>query len=89
MAHFSVELPEDQAAQLQSLATFRSTTAEALLADVARGLVADGAALEGWIAQGEAEAAAGETLPFEEVMAELDGIIARADQGASQGTDRR
>ncbi len=81
MVRISVELPEDQAARLQHLAAFRFTTAEALLSEVAQGLVADGLALEAWIAQGEAEAAAGETVPFEEVMAELDAIIARAPQG--------
>lgn len=81
MARFNVELPEEQAARLQHLAAFRSTTAEALLAEVAQGLVADGIALDAWIAQGEAEADAGETVPFEEVMAELDGIIARVPQG--------
>lgn len=81
MARFSVELPEEQAARLQHLATFRATTAEALLAEVALGLVADGMALDAWIARGEAEADAGETVPFEEVMAELDDIIARTHQG--------
>ncbi|MGG5886077.1 hypothetical protein ACLF3G_02985 [Falsiroseomonas sp. HC035] len=78
MAHSSVELPEDQAARLQHLATFRATTAEALLAEVARSLVADADALESWLGEGEAQAVAGRTVPFEQVMADLDDIIARA-----------
>jgi len=78
MEHFSVELPEEQAARLRHLATFRATTAEALIADVVRGLVVDGTALDAWIGQGEAEAEAGKTVPFEDVMAELDDIKAQA-----------
>ncbi len=76
---FRVELPEDQATQLQGLAMLRATTPEALLTEAAQALLADAAALEAWIAEGEADAAAGRTVPFEQVMAELDAIIARAE----------
>ncbi|MGK7870208.1 hypothetical protein [Falsiroseomonas sp. E2-1-a20] len=82
MVRISLELPEEQAARLQRLAAFRATTTEALLTEVAQGLVADAAALEAWIGQGEAEAAAGRTVAFEEVMADLDDIIARAPRAS-------
>jgi predicted transcriptional regulator len=41
---------------------------------------ADRAAYERWMAEGEADAAAGRVVPAEEVFAELDAIIARARQ---------
>jgi predicted transcriptional regulator len=75
---FRIDLPEDQAARLAELAAFRATTPEVLLKELAQSLLADAAALDAWIAEGEADVAAGRVVPFEEVMAELDDIIARA-----------
>jgi len=78
VARISINLPDEQASRLSTLATVRATTPEALLTAMARGLLADAAALEAWIAEGEADTAAGRTAPFDQVMVELDAIIARA-----------
>lgn len=75
---FRIDLPDDEARRLADLATFRATTPEALLAGLANALVADAGALEAWIAEGEADLAAGRTIPFEDAMAEVDTIIAAA-----------
>jgi predicted transcriptional regulator len=75
---FRIELPDDQAQRLTDLATIRATTPEALLAGLATALMADAGALESWIAEGEADLAAGRTVPFEDAMAEVDSIIAAA-----------
>lgn len=75
---FRIDLPEEDAAKLSSLAAFRDTTPEDLLASITRGLIADADALEAWIAEGEADADAGRTVSFEEVIAELDDIIGKA-----------
>ena len=50
-------------------------TPEALLAGLAQGLMADAAALDAWIAEGEADLAAGRVVPFEAAMTEIDAII--------------
>lgn len=80
---FRIELPDDQARRLADLATIRATTPEALLAGLAHALMADAGALEAWIAEGEANLAAGRTVPFEDAMAGLDTIIAAARQTRS------
>jgi predicted transcriptional regulator len=80
---FRIDLPDDQARRLVDLATFRATTPEALLADLANVLVADAGALEAWIAEGEADLTAGRTIAFEDAMAEVDSIIATARQTRS------
>lgn len=72
MAHFSVELPEDVADALRAVANGMQSSPERLLADAARGLLADHAAMEAAIARGEADVAAGRVVPHEEVMAELE-----------------
>ena len=72
---FRIDLPDDQAQRLADLATLRDTTPEALLAGLAQGLMADAAALDAWIAEGEADLAAGRVVPFEAAMTEIDAII--------------
>jgi predicted transcriptional regulator len=72
---FRIELPEDQARRLADLAAIRATTPEALLAGLAQSLMADAAAFDTWIAEGEADVATGRTVPFEDAMAEIDSII--------------
>jgi predicted transcriptional regulator len=47
---------------------------------VSQGLLADAAVLDAWIAEGEADADAGRVVPLDEVIAELDDIIARAEE---------
>jgi predicted transcriptional regulator len=75
---FLIDLPDDQARRLADLAAIRATTPEALLVGLAEALTADARALDGWIAEGEADLAAGRTIPFEDAMAEMDAIIASA-----------
>jgi predicted transcriptional regulator len=68
---YRIDLPDEQAARLSALATFRSTTPEQLLADLAQSLLDDAAALEAALAESEAEMAAGRDVPHEEVMADM------------------
>lgn len=83
MTTISIELPDETASKLASLAAFRDTTPEDLLADMAKGLLADAESLEAWIAEGEADADAGRTVSFEEAMAEIEAIIAKAQAAHS------
>jgi predicted transcriptional regulator len=78
MTHLRIELPDDVAGQLTRLASLRDTTPEALLVEIAQGLLAEAAAAEAAIAEGEADDAAGRVVPFEEAMGEVDAIIAEA-----------
>ena len=71
MAHFSVELPDDVADALRAVASGMQSSPERLLAEAARGLLAEHAALEATIARGEADIAAGRVVEHEVVMAEL------------------
>jgi predicted transcriptional regulator len=77
MTHLRIELPDDVAGQLTRLASLRDTTPEALLVEIAQGLLAEAAAAEAAIAEGEADDA-GRVVPFEEAMGEVDAIIAEA-----------
>jgi hypothetical protein len=54
VARISIELPDEQPSRLSTLTTICATTAETLLTGMARGLLVDAAALEAWIAKGEA-----------------------------------
>jgi predicted transcriptional regulator len=78
MTHLRIELPDDVAGQLTRLASLRDTTPEALLVEIAQGLLAEAAAAEAAIAEGEADDDAGRVVPFEEAMGEVDAIIAEA-----------
>lgn len=80
---FRIELPDDQARRLSALATLRATTPEALLAGLAQGLMADAAALEAWIAEGESDHAADRVVPFADAMSEMDAIIDAARRSRS------
>jgi predicted transcriptional regulator len=88
MVKVSVELPDEVATALERAAAEMQSTREAVLIEAARGFLAerdgfeafvgDRAAYQAWIAEGEADVAAGRTVSFEEAMAEVDAIIARA-----------
>lgn len=88
MVRISVELPEDVAAALARAAAERQSTREAMLVEAARAFVAaddsldaalaEGEAFEAWIAEGEADVATGRTVSFEDAMAEVDAVIAKA-----------
>ncbi|PWS35851.1 hypothetical protein DFH01_19990 [Falsiroseomonas bella] len=90
MVRISVELPEEVAQALTRAAADRQSTREAMLVEAARAFIAadldfetfraDRDAYQTWIAEGEADAAAGRVVPAEEVFAELDVVIARARQ---------
>ena len=77
MTRFQIDLPEEQADRLGALAAFHATTPEALLAEAAQALLAEASALEAWIAEGEADAAAGRTISHAPMMAELQSIVAQ------------
>ncbi len=78
MTHLRIELPEEVLGQLARLASLRDTTPEALLAEMAQGLMSEAAAAEAAIAEGEADADAGCVIGFDQAMAEVDRIIAEA-----------
>jgi predicted transcriptional regulator len=68
---YRIDLPDEHAARLSALATFRSTTPEQLLAEPAESLLGDGAALEAALSASQAEMAAGLDVPHEEVMDDM------------------
>ena len=89
MVRISVELPDEMAEALDRAAGELQSTREAVLLAAARdylagrgdgfdAFMADRPAFEAWIAEGEAAAASGRTVSFEEAIAEMDAIIARA-----------
>jgi predicted transcriptional regulator len=88
MVRISVELPEEVAEALARAAAERQSTREAMLVEAARAFVAaedgfdaamaDHPAFEAWITEGEADVAAGRTVSFEDAMAEVDAVIAKA-----------
>jgi predicted transcriptional regulator len=88
MVKISLELPDELAAALERAAAEMQSTREAVLVDAARDFLAerdpfaafadDEEALETFIAEGEADVAAGRVIPAEEVFAELDAIVAAA-----------
>jgi predicted transcriptional regulator len=94
MVRISVDLPDEVAEALARAAAERQSTREAMLLEAARAFVAaddgfeafvaDRAAFDAWIAEGEAEAAAGRTIPAEEVFAELRQRIASAGPRRSE-----
>lgn len=94
MVRISVELPEELAEALTRAAAERQSTREAMLVEAARAFVAaedgfaafaaDRAAFAAWIAAGEADAAAGRTIPADEVFAELRHRIAAAEPRRSE-----
>jgi predicted transcriptional regulator len=88
MVRISVEVPDELAEALTARAAalrlsehdVMRSALEAFL-DTEPGLagfMADRAAFEAWIAEGEADIAAGRTVSFEEALAEIDAIIAKA-----------
>ena len=78
MAMISVEVPDDLARRLSEQARASGMSDEDIVLRALRtGL--DGAdALEAWIAEGEADAAAGRTVSLDQAMARADAIIAEA-----------
>ncbi|MDB5314321.1 MAG: hypothetical protein JWO26_2065 [Rhodospirillales bacterium] len=75
---YRIELPDDAAARLSTLAGIGDTTPEALLSAAATGLLARAADLNAWIVVGEGDLAQGRVRPFGDAISELDGIIERA-----------
>jgi len=100
MVRFSVELPEEMAEARARAASDLQSTPEGVLLAAARSFLAerdapaaddgfaafmaDKEAFRAWLAEGEADAAAGRVVPAEQVFAELDAIVAaaRARKGA-------
>lgn len=88
MVRISVDVPEEVAEALSRAAATMRSTREAVLVEAARDFlaerdgfetfIADRDAFEAWIAEGETDIAAGRTVSFEDAMAEVDAIIARA-----------
>jgi predicted transcriptional regulator len=84
MARISIELPDEVAARLTALAEARGISQDALVAELLgrdrlpQPDLEDEAAMAAWVAEGEADAAAGRTFSHEEVMAHLSDIIERA-----------
>ena len=88
MVRISVELPEEVAEALARAAAERQSTREAMLVEAARAFVAgddgfdafvaDRAAFDAWVAEGEADVVAGRTVSFEDAMAQVDAVIAKA-----------
>lgn len=78
MARISVEVPEDLARRLSEQARVCGIShADALLRALRSGL--DGAdVLEAWIAEGEADVAAGRTVSLDDAMASAHAIVAEA-----------
>lgn len=85
MVRISVDLPDDVAEALGRAAAERQSTREAVLVEAARAFlgpddgfdafVADKAAFAAWIAEGDADFAAGRVHAADDVFAELDAII--------------
>ena len=92
MVRISVDLPEEVAEALTRAAAERQSTREAVLVEAARAFlgpddgfdafVADKAAFAAWIAEGEADAAAGRLVDHEVVMAELDAWVEEVEAKA-------
>jgi predicted transcriptional regulator len=91
MVRFSVELPEEVAEALARAAAELQSTPEGVAADAVRrflaareeddgfgAFMADRDAFEAWIAEGEADLAAGRTAPAEEVFSEIRAMIEEA-----------
>jgi predicted transcriptional regulator len=78
MSTLSISLPERAMRDLRRLADDTDTSVEALAANAILSLLDDDPALEAAIAEAEAEVAAGQVIPAEEVFAELDAIVAAA-----------
>jgi predicted transcriptional regulator len=86
MVRISVDLPDEVAEALDRAAAGLQSTREALLVEAARGFLAgdgsfdafrrDQAAFSAWIAEGEADIAAGRVLDADIVFDELDAIAA-------------
>lgn len=89
MVRISVDLPDDLAEALTRAAAARQSTREDVVRSALQdflepedgfaAFMADRDAYEAWVAEGEADVAAGRTVSFEEAMAELDAIIAKAE----------
>jgi predicted transcriptional regulator len=89
MVRISVELPDDVAEALAKAASERQSSREAVVVDAVQRLlaerddgldafVADRDAFAAFLAEGEADIEAGRTVSFEEAVADIDAIIARA-----------
>ncbi len=88
MVRISVELPDELAEALGRAATEMQSSREAVMisalsafleaGDGFESFAANREAFEAWIAEGEADVAAGRVVSAEEVFAELDEIIAAA-----------
>jgi len=84
MARISIELPDEVAARLAALAEAPGISPDAVVAELLgrdplpQPDLEDEAAMAAWVAEGEADAAAGRTVSWDEAMAGVDAIIARA-----------
>lgn len=78
MARISVEVPDDLARRLSERAQAYGTSHEDVVLRALRSSLDGADALEAWIAEGEADVAAGRTVSLDEAMASARGIIAEA-----------
>jgi predicted transcriptional regulator len=93
MVRISVDLPDRVADALGRAAVERQSTREAVLVEAALAFLAaddafavfcaDRKAFAAWVAEGEADVAAGRVHSAEDVFAELDAIIGAAHQRRS------
>ncbi|MBX9749096.1 MAG: hypothetical protein K5Q68_05720 [Roseococcus sp.] len=83
MARINVEIADEAAANLRAVVA-ASGVDEASVIETALLLYGEqAAAFRAFVAEGEADVAAGRVVPWEEVMASLDAIIAQAQSERS------
>lgn len=72
MVRISVDLPEEVAERLLRAAGEMQSSPESLLAQAAEDMLAERAALEAAVAEGEVDLAAGRLVAHEDVMREME-----------------
>ena len=83
MTRLTLELPDDVAARLESIAAAQGRAAEDMAREAVTLFTVRAEAFEAFVAEGEADLAAGRVVPMEEVFAEAQAIIEKARQGAA------
>lgn len=78
MARISLEVPEDLAQRLADRARALGASDQEVAVTALRSGLDGAEALEAWIAEGEADVAAGRTVSLEEALASAGAIIAEA-----------
>jgi len=78
MTRISLDLPEDLARRLGERALEQGSSRDELILRALRRALDGQDALDAWLAEGEADAAAGRTVSLEEAMASAQEIIAEA-----------